>query len=56
MAEPRDDIARLVKVDQLPGTAVAADSSGRIYRFQDLRDKHERMISDAGGIDPSEDV
>ena len=48
MTEPRDDIARLVKVDQLPGTAVAADSSGRIYRFQDLRDKHERMISDAG--------
>ncbi|MED5401040.1 MAG: FliH/SctL family protein [Planctomycetota bacterium] len=48
MAEPRGETARLVKVDQLPGTVVAADSAGRIYRFQDLREKHERMISDAG--------
>ncbi len=48
MAASHGETARLLKVDQLPETIAAADVAGRVYRFQDLRDKHERMISDAG--------
>lgn len=48
MTESRGETARLVKVDQLSELVASADAAGRVYRFQDLRDKHERMISDAG--------
>lgn len=47
MAASHRETARLVKVDQLPAAIAAADAAGRVYRFQDLRDRHERMISDA---------
>ena len=51
MAASHGETARLLKADQLPESvaAVAAvAAAGRVYRFQDLRAKHERLISDAG--------
>ena len=47
MVESHGETARLVKVDQLSELVASADAAGRVYRFQDLRDKQERMISDA---------
>jgi flagellar assembly protein FliH len=47
MAESHSETARLVKVEELSELVAAADAAGRVYRFQDLRERHERMISDA---------
>ena len=48
MTGSHGETGRLLKVDELPELVASADAAGRVYRFQDLREKHERMISDAG--------
>ena len=44
MADSSNGGPRLLKADQLPG---AVGPVGRILQFQDLRDKHDRLLSDA---------
>ena len=44
MADSSNGGPRLLKADQLPG---AVGPVGRIVQFQDLRDKHDRLLSDA---------
>ena len=44
MADSSNGGPRLLKADQLPG---AVGPVGRLLQFQDLRDKHDRLLSDA---------
>ncbi|MBO53316.1 MAG: hypothetical protein CMJ69_21360 [Planctomycetaceae bacterium] len=44
MADSSNGGPRLLKADQLPGVVGPV---GRIFQFQDLRDKHDRLLSDA---------
>ncbi len=48
MTEIPGETGRLLKVDELPELVGSADAAGRVYRFQDLRERHERMMSAAG--------
>jgi len=47
MADSSNGGPRLLKADQLPDAIAAAGPVGRIFQFQDLRDKHDRLLSDA---------
>lgn len=47
MADSPNDAPRLLKADQLPETISASGPVGRVFQFQDLRDKHDRLLSDA---------
>ncbi len=47
MADSSTGSHRLLKADQLSETVATAGPAGRVYRFQDLRNKHDQLLSEA---------